>query len=77
MKARPHWLRPTLRTWLAEAADAPHEIAGAMLGHATGSSAAPACRRTDFLEQRRARAERWADHVTGGAGNVVALAGAR
>jgi len=33
-----------------------------------------AYRRTDFLEQRRVLVERWADHVTGGAGQVVRLA---
>jgi hypothetical protein len=36
-----------------------------------------AYRRTDFLEQRRKLAERWADHVTGGAGRVVKLVGVR
>jgi len=36
-----------------------------------------AYRRTDFLEQRRVLVERWADHVTGGAGQVVRLASAR
>ena len=30
---------------------------------------------TDYLEQRAKLAERWADHVTGGAGQVVKLAG--
>jgi hypothetical protein len=34
-----------------------------------------AYRRTDFLEQRAKLSERWADYVTGGAGQVVKLAG--
>ncbi len=76
LEARPHGFRTSLRTWLAEATDAPHEVAEAMLGHATDSGVVRAYRRTDFLEQRRALAERWADHVTGGAGQVVKLAGA-
>jgi len=77
LEARPHGFRTSLRTWLAEATDAPHEVAEAMLGHVTDSVVVRAYRRTDFLEQRRALAERWADHVTGGAGQVVKLAGAR
>lgn len=76
MKARPHGFRTSLRTWLAEATDAPHEVAEAMLAHVADSGVVRAYRRTDWLEQRRALAERWADHVTGGAGRVVKLAGA-
>jgi len=76
MEARPHGFRTSLRTWLAEATDAPHEVAEAMLAHVADSGVVRAYRRTDYLEQRRALAERWADHVTGGAGRVVKLAGA-
>lgn len=76
LEARPHGFRTSLRTWLAEATDAPHEVAEAMLAHVADSGVVRAYRRTDFLEQRRALAERWADHVTGGAGQVVKLAGA-
>jgi integrase len=76
LEARPHGFRTSLRTWLAEATDAPHEVAETVLGHVTDSSVVRAYRRTDFLEPRKALAERWADHVTGGAGRVVKLAGA-
>ena len=76
LEARPHGFRTSLRTWLAEATDAPHEVAEAMLAHVTDRSVVRAYRRTDFLDQRRALAERWADHVTGGAGKVVKLVGA-
>lgn len=76
LEARPHGFRTSLRTWLAEATDAPHEVAEAMLAHVADSGVVRAYRRTDFLEQRRKLAERWADHVTGGAGQVVTLAGA-
>src|SRR6056297_896041 len=76
LEARPHGFRTSLRTWLAEATDAPHEVAETMLGHVTDSGVVRAYRRTDYLEQRRALLERWADHVTGGAGQVVKLAGA-
>lgn len=75
LDARPHGFRTSLRTWLAEATDAPHEVAEAMLAHATDGGVVRAYRRTDWIEQRAALAVRWADHVTGGAGQVVKLAG--
>ena len=76
LAARPHGFRTSLRTWLAETTDAPHEVAEAMLSHATDSGVVRAYRRTDYLEQRLALTERWADYVTGGAGQVVQLVGA-
>jgi len=76
LEARPHGFRTSLRTWLAEATEAPHEVAETMLGHMVDGGVVRAYRRTDFLEQRRALAERWADFVTGGGGAVVRLAGA-
>lgn len=77
LEARPHGFRTSLRTWLAEATDAPHEVAEAMIAHMADSGVVRAYRRTDYLEQRAKLADRWADHVTGGAGQVVKLAGAR
>ncbi len=74
LEARPHGFRSSFRTWCAEATDAPREVAEAALAHKTGTSVERAYRRTDFLEQRRALMERWADHVTGGTGEVVRLA---
>ena len=76
LEARPHGFRTSLRTWLADATDAPHEVAEAMLAHVTDSRVVRAYRRTDYLEQRAILAERWADHVTGGSSRVVKLAGA-
>ena len=76
LEARPHGFRTSLRTWLAEATDAPHEVAEAMLSHLTDSGVVRAYRRTDFLEQRRLLGERWADLVTGKTGELVQLAGA-
>jgi len=76
LEARPHGFRTSLRTWLAEATDAPHEVAEAMLAHTVDGGVVRAYRRTDYLEQRAKLAERWADHVTGGAGQVVKLVGA-
>ncbi|PUB08320.1 tyrosine-type recombinase/integrase [Yoonia sediminilitoris] len=75
LEARPHGFRTSLRTWLAEATDAPHEVAEAMLAHVVDSGVVRAYRRTDFLEQRRVLAERWASHVTGGTGQLMTLTG--
>ncbi len=76
LEARPHGFRTSLRTWLAEATDAPHEVAEAMLAHVVDGGVVRAYRRTDYLEQRAKLAARWADLVTGGAGQVVKMAGA-
>jgi integrase len=74
LEARPHGFRTSLRTWLAEATDAPHEVAEGMLAHIVDGGVVRAYRRTDYLVQRAKLVERWADHVTGGAGQVVKLA---
>jgi integrase len=76
LEARPHGFRTSLRTWLAEVTDAPHEVAEGMLAHIVDGGVVRAYRRTDYLEQRAKLANRWADHVTGGAGKVVKLLGA-
>ncbi|GAD57221.1 tyrosine-type recombinase/integrase [Limimaricola cinnabarinus] len=75
LSERPHGFRSSLRTWLAEATDAPHEVAETVLQHVAGTTVQRAYRRTDYLEQRRVLMERWAQLVTGeGAGQVVQLA---
>ncbi|WP_246139577.1 tyrosine-type recombinase/integrase [Phaeobacter marinintestinus] len=74
LKARPHGFRSSLRTWLAEATDAPHEVAEAMLAHVTDSKVVRTYRQTDYLDQRRVFAEAWSDHVTDGSGKMVKLA---
>ncbi|KEJ89811.1 tyrosine-type recombinase/integrase [Sulfitobacter donghicola] len=75
LEARPHGFRTSLRTWIAECTDAPHEIAEMTLAHATGNSVSRAYQRSDLLEQRRALLERWASHVTGLSGQLVKLHG--
>ena len=62
LSARPHGFRASLRTWLAERTDAPHEVAEAMFAHSSGNKVVRSYRRTDFLEQRRSLLERWAQH---------------
>ena len=63
LTARPHGFRSSLRDWLAEATNAPYEVAETCLGHAVDSKVVRAYRRTDYLEQRRALMERWASHL--------------
>jgi integrase len=60
LQARPHGFRSSLRTWLAEKTDAPHEVAEAVLAHVTDSKVVRTYRQTDYLDQRRALLERWA-----------------
>ena len=73
LEARPHGFRSSLRDWLAEATNAPHDVAETILGHVVGGSVERAYRRTDFIDQRRALMERWAQHVNGSDGQVVCL----
>ncbi|MCA1491113.1 integrase arm-type DNA-binding domain-containing protein [Ensifer sp. NBAIM29] len=75
MEARPHGFRSSLRDWIAEATETPHDIAETTLGHIVGGAVERAYRRTDFLEQRRQLMARWARHVTGqSGGQVITLA---
>jgi integrase len=56
---RPHGFRATFRTWAEEVADAPFEVAEAVLGHVVEGDVARAYQRSDRLEKRRALLERW------------------
>jgi len=62
---RPHGFRSSLRDWIAETTDTPHEIAETILGHTVGGSVERAYRRTDYLEQRRKVMEAWGEWVAG------------
>ena len=76
MKERPHGFRTSLRVWLAEATNAPHDVAEMCISHMVGSKTVQAYKRTDFLEQRRALMERWALHTVSSNGNLIELASA-
>ena len=73
MEARPHGFRSSLRNWLAEATDAPHEVAESCLAHVVGGTVERAYRRTDYLEQRQVLMARWAKLVTGQGGQVLQI----
>lgn len=77
MKERPHGFRSSLRVWLAEATDAPNEIAETMLAHAVGTAVTRAYQRSDHLEKRRILLEKWAEHVTGSVMRVKSHRGSR
>lgn len=72
LSERPHGFRSSFRDWTAEATQTPHEVAETCLGHATGGAVERAYRRTDFLEQRRALMERWAQLLTASS-NVLSV----
>jgi len=74
LDARPHGFRKSLRNWLAEATNAPHEVAETCIAHVTGSKVVRTYRTTDYLEQRRPLMERWAKHVGPQNPNVVLFA---
>lgn len=74
LDARPHGFRSSLRTWIAETTDTPHDVAEMMIAHSVGSKTTRAYFRTDHIEQRRILSQRWADYVTGGMGKVIKLA---
>lgn len=59
LSSRPHGFRSSLRTWLAEATDAPYEVAETVIAHTVGGSVERAYRRTDYLEERRVLMEQW------------------
>ena len=73
--ARPHGFRSSLRSWLAEATDAPREIAETCLAHVSAGKVEAAYRRTDFLDRRRVLMERWGQHCSGSTAEVFALSG--
>ncbi|MDA8746662.1 integrase arm-type DNA-binding domain-containing protein [Litoreibacter sp.] len=71
VEARPHGFRSSLRTWCAEATDAPWEVAEMCLGHSVGSGVERAYKRTDYLEKRAVLMERWAMMLVNTSAEVV------
>jgi integrase len=63
MKERPHGFRTSLRVWLAEATNAPHDVAEMCISHVVGSKTVQAYKRTDYLEQRIRLMGQWANKV--------------
>jgi integrase len=58
-----HGLRTSFRTWAAEVARAPREVAEMALAHTVGNAVERAYARTDLLDQRRELLQAWADHA--------------
>ncbi|MFQ3664290.1 MAG: site-specific integrase [Chloroflexaceae bacterium] len=68
-----HGFRSTFRDWAGETQAAPRDVAEAALAHVVKDATERAYARGDLLEPRRVLMERWAHHVVGEAGAVVAL----
>lgn len=73
MVERPHGFRSSFRTWASEAANVPRDVAEKCLAHVIAGKVEAAYWRSDMLEQRRVVMDRWADHLTGGTGQLVRL----
>jgi len=71
---RPHGLRASFRSWVSEFDPSLFAVAETALAHRVGGIVERTYARNDFLEQRRVLMERWADHVTGGKGDIVRIA---
>ena len=67
-----HGFRTSFRTWAADVAHVPFEVAEAALAHTVGNEASQAYNRTTMRERRRPTMQAWADYV-GADSNVVAL----
>lgn len=70
---RPHGIRATFWSWVSEVDPSLFAVAETALAHRVGGIVERTYAKNDFLEQRRALMERWADHVTGGTEEVVRL----
>ncbi len=68
-----HGFRTTFRTWAADSARAPREVAELSLAHLTGSAVERAYQRSDLIDQRRDLLDAWARYLTGASGDVVRL----
>ncbi|WP_300010939.1 integrase arm-type DNA-binding domain-containing protein [uncultured Roseobacter sp.] len=71
---RPHGIRATFRSWVSEINPSLYAVAETALAHKVGGVIERSYDRNDFLEQRRALMEQWADHLTGRRDNLVQLA---
>ena len=69
-----HGFRATFRTWAEEIANFPAAVVEDAMGHAVGSVAHRAYRRTDMIEARRGLMKAWAEWCEPKAANVLAFA---
>lgn len=57
-----HGLRSSFRDWAADCTDCPGEVTEAALAHGNSNKLEAACRRTSFVEKRRALLHDWAEY---------------
>ena len=72
---RPHGFRTSFRTWVQDTNAASFDVAETALAHVLGNKTERAYARSDLLDQRRVLMQKWGDHVTGEAAQVVRLRG--
>lgn len=72
MSERPHGFRSSFRDWCAETG-IDRDLSERCLQHTVAGGVEAAYWRSDMLEQRRVVMDRWADHVTGGTGQLLRL----
>ena len=68
-----HGFRTSFRTWAADVAHAPFELAEACLAHQVGNAVVQAYQRNSMLERRRPIMSAWSAFVTGAAAENVVL----
>jgi integrase len=72
--ATTHGFRSSLRDWISETTNFPHEVAEQALAHTISSAVEKSYRRGDLLEKRRAMMEQWAQFIdVPPAGKVVSF----
>ncbi len=71
--AVPHGFRSSFRDWAAEETDHPREVVEAALAHKVRNPVEAAYARSDLFARRRLLMDDWADYLSEGRGQVVAL----
>lgn len=69
---RPHGFRTSFRTW-AQDHDISYDVGETILGHSVGGRVERTYARSDLLDRRRVVMDAWAEFVTGGQAEVIAL----
>lgn len=69
---RPHGFRTSFRTW-AQDHDVSYDVGETILGHSVGGRVERTYARSDLLDRRRVVMDAWAEFVTGGEAEIIAL----
>jgi hypothetical protein len=69
-----HGFRTSFKMWCQERTTTPREVSEAALAHTIRNKAEAAYARSDLFEKRRALMERWAQHISENADNIIGIA---